>query len=214
MVFNDVFGYETVLYWAFADDTIANSPRSREGTTSVLIPDFFRGNPIAQPILNSFLPDFVGLLTTLPAFLYRLRYNHPPEDRKRNNTQLIFPWIQSQVPYLSEIGTSCVRLCFEGLGHGKIVEGVHWGSEADVMKNTGWRLLPAGNDPKSIKVCGKHIKALANARDVAESTISEEYPDMKHGRVSRGDGTIAAVARCQEGAMCAIVVKFLEHTHV
>ena len=72
--------------------------------------------------------------------------------------------------------------CGVGVHPGFKVEGVHGGSEDDLVKKIGTKpilLLPAGNDPKSDKVGGKHVKALADARDISEETISIEFPDLK-----------------------------------
>ena len=105
--------------------------------------------------------------------------------------------------------------CGVGVHPSFLVEGVHRGSEEDLVKQTGTKpilLLPAGNDSPHVKVGGKHIRAIAEARGVPESTISVEFPTMKHGWVIRGDGTNAEVAKCQEEAMGAIV-KFLGENH-
>lgn len=239
LVFTDVFGYEAGNHKLFAD-TLASRLGAAKGTVAVLVPDLFRGNPIAQPILNAFLPDAIGILATLPAFLYRIRFKHPPEVIERELKHLIFPWVQGQIiPNLDEIGASCVGFCFGGwvvarsLGlpsssvpmkcgvgiHPSFqVEAVHhWGGdETELIQNMGAKpilLLPAGNDSPNLKVGGKHTKTLAEARNVPEDTISKEFPEMKHGWVSRGDGTLAGVAKCQEEAMDA-TVKFLEQNHV
>lgn len=238
LVFTDVFGYEAGNHRMFADVLADRLGGGGTTTTAVLVPDLFRGNPIAQPILNSFLPDVVGILGTLPAFLYRLRFGHGPEALERDLTELIYPWIESQLAppvKLDEIGTSCVGFCFGGwvaarsLAMGDIpmrcmvgahpsfqVGRVHGGREADVVEKIGAKpilLLPAGNDARSVKAGGEHVGTLAGARDVPEGEISVEFPDMKHGWVSRGDGTVPAVAKCQEEAMQAIV-GFLELNHV
>jgi len=234
LVFTDVFGYEAGNHRLFSDVLAKRLGGPTAGTTAVLVPDLFRGNPICQPL--PFLPDALGLMATLPAFLYRMRFNHPPQVVERDLTELILPWIQSQVPNVAELGISCVGFCFGGwivarslaldnfpmkCGVGvhpsfMVESAVHWGNESDLVAKIGPKpilLLPAGNDSNKIKVGGSHTKALAEMRNVPETIISMEFPNMKHGWVSRGDGTDAAVAECQEEAMEA-VSKFLEQNHV
>lgn len=233
LIFTDVFGYDTGNHKLFADTLAARL--GHDGSTAVLVPDLFRGNPIAQPLLNTFLPDLIGILATLPAFLYRLRFVYPPEVVERELSNLIFPWIQSQVPNLEEIGVSCAGFCFGGWVVARSLAlndipmrcgvAVHpaflpemfhpGGNEDELMKKTGTKpilLLPAGNDSATIKVGGKHTKALAEARKISESAISVEYSSMKHGWVSRGNGNVPAIAECQEEAMKTIV-KFLKENH-
>lgn len=231
LVFTDVFGCEAGNHKLFADTLASRLGGGPNDSAAVLIPDLFRGNPIAQPI--SFLPDVLGILVTLPAFLYRLKFSHRPDYVERDLTQLILPWIQGQVvgSNLTDIGVACVGFCFGGWVAARSlaldelpikcgvgvhpsfnVECVHFGYEDDVVKRTGTKpilLLPAGNDPRRIKVGGRHTKALAEARNVSEGTISVEFPYMKHGWVSRGDGTDQAISNCQEEAM-DMVVKFME----
>lgn len=233
-VFSDVYGYDTGNHILFAD---VLADRLDATKTAVLMPDLFRGNPIAQPLFPSFLPDSLGMLATLPAFLYRIRFNHPPIKVERDLTEQILPWLRKQVPNLAQIGTSCLGFCFGGwvvarslaleelnlkCGVGVhpsfIVESkVHRGDEAELVMRIGRKpvlLLPAGNDSKEIKVGGQHTKALAKARNVPEDAIALESPGMKmkHGWVSRGDGTDPTVSKCQEDAMVAIV-NFLEQNH-
>lgn len=236
VVFTDVFGFEAANHRLFAD--VLASRLCSSARTAVLVPDLFRGNPIAQPLLPGYLSDLVGMLATLPMMIYRMKFNHPPDVIERDLTQLVFPWIESQVAEkvsVAEIGASCVGFCFGGwvvgrsLGLGALpikcgvgvhpsfnTEGLYWGKESDVVANIGSKpvlLLPAGNDSEKIKAGGEHVRALAGARGVGEDEVSVEFPDMKHGWVSRGDGAKPDVARCQEEAMCAIV-KFFEEHHV
>ena len=226
VVFTDVCGIDAGNHKLFADVLAA---RLGEDTTSVLMPDFFRGCPIAQPILNSAL----GFLVTLPAVLYRIKYRHTTEALERDLVHLVYPWIQMQAPTVAEIGLSCVGFCWGGwmvarslaledipmkCGVGVHpsfkVESLHKGYEEDLVKRIGTkpiRLLPAKNDPGNLKVGGMHVKALAEARGVPESEISTEFPSMKHGWVSRG-GRHPDVGKCQEEAM-QIIVDFLEKNH-
>mmetsp|Transcript_17909 Transcript_17909/g.39179 ORF Transcript_17909/g.39179 Transcript_17909/m.39179 type:complete len:302 (+) Transcript_17909:95-1000(+) len=232
LVFTDVFGYESGNHRLFAD--VLASRLGPKDSTSVLIPDLFRGTPIAQPI--SFLPDKLSIMITLPAFLYRAVHKHRASSIERDLTQLILPWIQGEVSSdVNEIGLSCVGFCFGGwvmarsLGLAglpmKCGVGAHPSLDAELLQcgdvdamvgRTGTKpilLLPAGNDSKKIKVGGRHTKALAEARNVSEGTISVEFPDMKHGWVGREDGTNDdGVSKNQEAAM-EDIVKFLEQNH-
>eukprot|EP00536_Pseudo-nitzschia_multiseries_P006557 jgi/Psemu1/193443/e_gw1.142.66.1 len=144
--------------------------------------------------------------------VYRIKYVYNFEATvKRDICGVLLPFLKSKVN-LPKVGISCVGFCYGGWVFGKLIEtlaeseevvrccvGIHpsWnleaklfdGSEISMAKNCGTTpvlLMPAGNDSDGIKPGGDAVAILSSARGNLEHTnISIEFPDMKHGWVTR-----------------------------
>lgn len=88
------------------------------------------------------------------------------------------------------------------------LEGMMGGSEAEMMAAVAMPvlLMPAGDDPANLKQGGE-LTALVEAK----GGRSHEFPEMKHGWVSRGDVTDPAAKRDVEAALAEAVAFFKAH---
>jgi dienelactone hydrolase len=217
IIFSDVFGMETGNHKAFAD-SIAERLGPKE--TAVIMPDLFRGNPILQPWLPSFLSEYGGSVLGAPSMLLRIKFKHPPESIELDLIELIFPWLRDNLD-LTQISFSCIGFCFGGWVVGRVLslpdlpfkagvgihpsfqpELLHLGTPEGMAERIGTKpclLLPAYND--DLKTNSKVVLIMAEARGVSVDEVSIEFPTMRHGWVTRGDSANVEIAEQQELAL-------------
>lgn len=75
--------------------------------------------------------------------------------------------------------------------------------KAPIMFNT------AGNDPDNLREGGAVVEAVRSA--AGQDCVTVDFPDMKHGWVSRGDASDAAIARDVEKALKGGFAFFANH---
>lgn len=233
IIFTDVFGVRAGNHRIIADILAKNLGDN----VAVLIPDLFRGNPAFQPWFKGKIGFFLGVF----AFLYRIKYVYTFENVvKKDICDFLLNYLKSKVD-LAKVGISCVGFCYGGWVFGKVIEqlakdnnmirccvGMHpsWnlesmlygGSETSMAENCGTTpvfLMPAGNDSIAIKPGGDAIAVLSSARgNIEHKDISVEFPDMKHGWVTRDDPDLDETVRQrdQEKAM-RLCCEFIRAEH-
>ena len=223
VVFSDVYGYSSGLHFQFAD-----ALAKRIGG-SVVVPDLFRGSPCMQPW--SLFGAKVGGALGFPAMLFRAKFWYHPMYVNTAITDFILPWLR-RVSSIKNVEFSCVGFCFGGwvigktMGHGVPwkcgvgihpafnLEQIHGGTESSLAKGVlsiPYFLMPAGNDSKQIKVGGTVTAILAKARNVKESQVSLEFPEMSHGWVPRGNPEDDNIRNAQNKALEKTAEFILKH---
>ena len=72
-------------------------------------------------------------------------------------------------------------------------------------------LLQAGNDPENTKPGGAVHQALQQHLGFGSKCVVEEFPDMKHGWLPRGDLSQPAVSRDVAAAMKKVLAFLHQH---
>ena len=222
IVFSDVYGYDSGRHFQFADEL-----SNKLSSTTVVVPDIFRGSPCMQPW--TMFGEKLGSLLGAPAMLYRAKYWYNTFYIMSALTNLIHPWLIEKSN--SNVKISSVGFCFGGWVIAKSIsqgfqmecavschpafnlEQIHGNSEDSLAEGVGatpYFLMPAGNDSEKIKVGGSALAIMARNRNVKdENRISCEFKDMKHGWVTRGDPADTSIATAQNKAMkkCVAFIK-------
>ena len=191
--FSDVFPCLMDRKLQVADQLAAAVPNSL-----VISPDLFDGRPIMTAPTGP-LPQ-LSLLAGLPRTLYRMRHVH----NWGKMSLLVDNLVRELKQRYPEARMMCYGYCFGGwlmlkacsgwsmcAGVGfhpspmvtRFQPGHYWESEEDLVKGVGCPvlLLPAGNDPDTLKEHGVLTKMLP------EGSEAHTYCSMSHGYMSRGE---------------------------
>jgi len=228
VIFPDVWGYNSGRHCQLADTLVQqieattsypNSDNETSCQTTILIPDYYRGNIIAyyQPCLG----EKMSIVTSVPVTLYRLRYC---DYIFENLYEIFLPWLESQIGNpTTKYELSCIGICFGGWVVGKILgkfkishsnPKVDWkcgiGIHPSFMVESFYRLgeseealaqsmiqnqkipffaIPAGDDSEKFKMGGSVTQILAEGYGVEEEEVVMVMENMKHGFITRGDGS-------------------------
>lgn len=133
VVFSDVYGINAGHHKVFAD-MLAERLAEDGVSTSVIVPDMFRGSPILQPWMknDNMTKDIMGSLLGYPGMVFRLKTSYPPDKVEADIFHLLVPFIYNQLnipedykgsdkppPELPSL--SCVGFCFGGWVVGRIL---------------------------------------------------------------------------------------------
>lgn len=227
VVFSDVFGVDSAHHKRFCDelqDKLGDS-------TAVWMPDLFRGKPIlpaGQQPRKSIVMDALRTLFYTPYMIWTLQVRITVPGIEQDLREMVFPQVPESCDYIG-----CVGFCFGGwtaaraLGMEKFAAGAcvhpglfgeHFikggsGSVETLVRRTGNKpilLLPAKEDMDA-KLDSKVVRLLAQRRALRPSDVCVEFPQMRHGWVSRGDSSDPAVQAAQNEALELVVNFFSKH---
>lgn len=197
IVLPEVFGFNGRLKGIC--DTLAN-----EGYLVVML-DCMRGETAdKQPDFMAWIANFTWEKHIAPDFDRTLRWL---ESKGAKTVGAIgFCWGVWALCKASSVGVPLK--CGVGPHPSTRLEGVHGGNELEMMQKVQMPvlLMPAGNDPDTVKPGGEAAKAIAE-----KGGSSHVYPDMEHGWASRGDVSLPAVKRDVEDCMKRAVDFFKAH---
>jgi hypothetical protein len=277
VIFTDVFGLDSGHHKAFADTLAARLNRQNDSdsnntntiaTTTVVMPDIFRGKPIANAE-SIYIPVLLQIV-------WNMVVRFDKESYDNDMVHLIMPWVRRQMnmnPFNNNNNSNiaCVGFCFGGwcvaralalsheseqqqkqqlnnntssmnstTGSGndndiqnekaattccfpmKCGIGIHPALKPEAMqqhpgqaqlarrmgrKPVLW--LSAGNDELK---AGQHVVVQINAasRNIAESDVAIEFPEMVHGWVTRGDGARDPRIAAEQERALQLTVDFIE----
>jgi dienelactone hydrolase len=213
VVFTDVYGVDSGNHQTFADAL------SKKTGKTVLVPDLFRSSPAMNPWFPWLLPDTMASALGFPGMLARLKMRHTKEAVMSDVSKLVVPYVRKR--FGDDVTIGCVGFCFGGWVVGQClttddftwgvgvhpsfnVELLHRRSEVGLAKKIKGRvlLLPAGNDSAELQIGGGAVSILAAKYGVAEDQVCKPFLNMKHGWVTRGDGSKNdAIKQAQESVL-------------
>eukprot|EP00912_Choanoflagellata_sp_UC4_P000210 UC4_evm3s134 len=228
LVLSDVYGFDGGRQRIFCDEL------AHRLSIPVYMPDLFDCSPPARwgdGSWLSYLPSSIAFAFNLPSMIYQLKYKFGTEkmqkivsstismiqEKEGENVQLIVigfcfgAWVAAEaMPVQYNIKAAV------GFHPSFGVARLHGRNEIDLVKSIDQPilLLPASNDPGSIKPGGSIAKLLEKKKRSRgqfqdDLPVSFEVVGTKHGYMARGDSTDPKTKYAQEQAM-ELACKFLD----